>query len=584
VTVLARWGVTNTLVLFFLTLLFQSANAQETGSAARYFPKSTALYLEIEHPDQLIRKVEEHPVVDRISELKQVKQVMRSPQFAMALLVKGLVESQIDQPLLDAIKSNTAGGISVGIDTETNGIAIVFRSPDEASLRKLAGTILNVVATGAKQQGNDSPFVKKEYRDAVAAKFDGFIVARYRTWFVIANKDKLAKSIVDSMIDGTESSLVDHAWYQDAKAEESVSDVWLAIDLQALREAGVAQALFQGRTDNPGAELILGGLFDSLKNAPAAVGHLKFDKDVALSISIPFERGWATEARRFFFGERFDGAAPTPLVPKNMVASLVSYRDLADWWLSKEELFEENVIAQLAQADSQLSTIFSGMDFGQDVLGALQPGVQIVVAENKFDEKYVPDVKLPAFAMVGKLKEPEKIRRKLKIAFQSVIGFVNINLGMEGRPQLDLETETIDTAKISAAEYYFDEDTEEGLLLFNFSPTIAFQGPYLVVSSSRELALELAALAKGENRRLASEVRSNTTLAINMDVLEKVLDENRESLIAQNMLEEGNNRKQAEEAIGLLLNIVALLQDGEMDFQVKDDRMQLELLVRMDAE
>ena len=221
------------------------------------------------------------------------------------------------------------------------------------------------------------------------------------------------------------------------------------------------------------------------------------------------------------------------------------------------------------------------MDFGQDVLGSLEPGVQIVAAENTFDEQYVPDVKLPAFALIGKLKEPEKIRRKLKIAFQSVIGFANINLGMQGQPQLDLETESIGDAKISAAQYYYDEDTEDGLLLFNFSPTIAFQGPYLIVSSTRDLAVELAQRAseKPGAMRQSETDRSNTKLDFDLRVLGKVLTDNRESLIAQNMLEEGNSRKQAEEAIGLLLEVIDLLDESSVDFQVEDDKMQVDILL-----
>ena len=240
------------------------------------------------------------------------------------------------------------------------------------------------------------------------------------------------------------------------------------------------------------------------------------------------------------------------------------------------------MIAQLAKADSDLSTIFSGMDFGEDVLGALQPGVQIVVTENTFDEDYLPDVKLPAFALIGKLKEPEKIRRKLRIAFQSVIGFANINLGMQGQPQLDLETEKIGSTTISAAQYFYDDQTEEGLLLFNFSPTIAFQGPYLIVSSNRDLAVELGQFAE-QNRDLdaKSMTRTNTRMNIDAGELSRILSENREPLIANNMLEEGHSRNEAEDEIDILLGIVKLLKDAELDFQVEPDEMRLITQIRV---
>ncbi len=346
VDALAKWHIQIGVVVMLLIVTSLPTVAQEKNTAAVFFPSTTAIYLEIEHPDQLIGKVETHPIVNQIGELKPVKRAIQSPQFAMALLAKGLIETQIEQPLLDAIKDNMSAGLSLGFDSQSNALAIVFKSSDEAKLRKLAGTILNVVATGAKQEGNDPPFKKKEYRNAVAAEFDGFIIARFESWFVISNKKQLAKTIVDNLIDGTTESLADEEWFQSAKRQNSGSDAWVAVNLETIRAAGVAKELFQGRTDNPGAELILGGLFDALKHAPIAVGDLKFDRDLKLSFAVPFDQDWATDARRFFFGEQFQGFAPEPLLPKSVIANLVSYRDIADWWLSKEDLFEENVIAQ----------------------------------------------------------------------------------------------------------------------------------------------------------------------------------------------------------------------------------------------
>ena len=168
------------------------------------------------------------------------------------------------------------------------------------------------------------------------------------------------------------------------------------------------------------------------------------------------------------------------------------------------------MIAELARADSELSNIFPGMDFGADVLGALEPGVQVVIAENNFDEEHVPDIRLPGFALVGKLKDADQVQRRLKIAFQSVIGFANINLGMQGQPQLDLETEKVGETKVSSASYVFDDDVEDGLLLFNFNPTVAFRGDHIVIASSRPLAVELAHMTA----ELAENCESNTLLHV----------------------------------------------------------------------
>ncbi len=570
-------AISKAAILLVAVSFADPAAARQPESVADVFPDSTIAFVQVDRPDQLIDKLVAHPVVSAVRELEQVKGLVASPQFAMALVAKGMIESKLEEPLLDAVKSCVSQGLAIGVDRKTNGVAVLFRADDEEKLKRLAGSVLNVVSGGAQQQGKKVPFERTEYRDAVAAKFEGFLIARYKTWFLVSNKPQLARTIVDNLIDGANSSLADQTWFQTAQAKQTQSDIWMAVDLDTIRSSGIAAELFRGRTDNPGAELILGGLFDALEHAPIVTGQLQMDQNLELSFSIPFDADWASDARKFFFGEQFGGVAPAPLIPKNVIANLVSYRDVADWWLSKEDLFEEAVIAQLAQADSQLSTIFSGMDFGEDVLGALQPGVQIVAARNRFADQYVPDVKLPSFALVGKLKDPDGIRRKLKIAFQSVIGFANINLGMQGQPQLDLETEKINAASIFAAQYYYEEDVEDGLLLFNFSPTIAFQGPYLIVSSTRELAVELASVAAQGNEQSSS--MPNTRLSVDATELAGILNDNLQPMVAANMLEKGNTRQQAEGEVAIMLAIVKLFKHAKLDFQVRPDQMRLDLRV-----
>ncbi|MFK7768469.1 MAG: hypothetical protein AB8B55_14705 [Mariniblastus sp.] len=555
---------------------------QET--AADFFPETTAIYLHVEDPANLIETIETHPVLNYVLQMKDVQKLMRSPQFAMAMVGRGLLETQIEENVIEALKSNTAGGIWLGFDTETNGALVAFKAKDEARLKTVAGRILKLVATTAGKDGNDPPFKKKDYRDAVAAEFDGFMIARYKSWFVLTSKKKFAKTFVDNLHDGADSPLSKQDWFKKAVAQragqKSKSDVWAAVDLETVRELADDKTLFLGQTDNPGVELIFGGVLDALKNAPHAMGELSLNEHLDFSMSVPFDAGWANEARGFFFGEDLGGFAPTALQPKNLIASLTSYRDVGLWWLSKEDLYAENVIAQLAQADSQLSTIFSGMDFGEDVLGALEPGVQIIVTENTFDEKYIPDMKLPAFALVGKIKNPDKLKRKLRIAFQSVIGFANINLGMNGQPQLEVETETIGDTKLSSAEYFYEEGTEEGLTLFNFSPSVAFQGSHLILASRKDLAVELAKLvADGKESEMKE---SNTKIKLDGNMLHEILDANRESLVAQNMIEEGHGRKAAESQIGVLLTIADLFKDATLDYQIRSDEMKVDFALRFD--
>lgn len=557
------------------------AQAQDTPKdASEFLPASTAIYAHIADPAKLIDTIENHPIVEYALELKEVQRLMRTPQFAMFLLGKGLYETNIEETVIEALKTNSGNGIWFALD-ESGGVIVLLHSKDEARLKRVVGQALKLVATTG---GGNVPFEKKDYRDAVAAEFKDskVLIARYKSWFAITNKSELAKKVVDNMHDGATDPLAKQQWFKDAiairTANGNKSDLWAAVDLETVREKSDDKAPFLGVTDNPGVELILGGILDVLKSSPTAFGEINLNDEIHIALSAPFKNEWAHEARDYFFGEKLKGRAPLALKPKNMIANLTSYRDIGQWWLSKEDLYPENVIAELAQADSQLSTIFSGMDFGEDVLGSLEPGVQIVVTENQYDSEYVPDVKVPAFALVGKLKDPKRLTRKLKIAFNSVVGFANIALGQNGQPQLEVETENIGEAKLMSSTYFYEEGTEEGLILFNFGPTIAFKGNDLVIASTKSLAKELVGMLDGGKN--AESV--NTMMTLDGQMLHKILGENAESLIAQNMVEEGNSRKEAQEQIGIILLIADLFKDAKLNYDVTAKQMKADFSLRFD--
>ena len=65
-------------------------------------------------------------------------------------------------------------------------------------------------------------------------------------------------------------------------------------------------------------------------------------------------------------------------------------------------------------------------------------------------------------------------------------------------------------------------------------------------------------------------------------MLVEVLDDNREQLISQNMLEDGNSREEAEGVISLLLEFIGYFEDVSLNLKNQDERLaiQFELRVR----
>lgn len=546
----------------------------EIESASRFFPSTTAIFLEISDPPQLIDAVMNHRLRQKIEEIDQVQQFVKSPQFAMAMMGKELLEKQLGCSWDTALRNVTSEGLFLGFDTKTQGIALMFQAEDEAALKKTAETFLNMATMAAQREDGEAPYRIQQFGDCKVADFGNFLIARKGTWFLVANNKKLAREIADNMSQVSDECVAEQAWYQEVRSANANQPVWIAVNLDAIRDAGVAKELFSGSVDDPGAELLLGGVLDGLKHAAHLSASIRLDESVQVNLELPFKKEWASSTREFFYGPDLNGRAPKLVEVKNSIASLTTYRDFGAWWLAKEDLFSERVIAQMAEFDSQISTLLAGLDFGEEFLGGLESGLQLLVVEHDAEAGYEPDIKLPGFAIVAQLKD-EKFSRKVRVAYKNMIGIFNLNLGMEGQTQMDTTTEKLGDISLTSAEYLVEEDAEKGLLLYNFSPSIAFYENYTVVASTRNLALEVAQQLQAERFHGATD--SNTRVELDAQQLHRILKVNKDALVANNMVSEGNSRREAETQIDGLLLVAELFKAATLDFRVEKSEMNLDL-------
>jgi hypothetical protein len=157
-------------------------------------------------------------------------------------------------------------------------------------------------------------------------------------------------------------------------------------------------------------------------------------------------------------------------------------------WNAAPDIFNEKANADLSQANSNLSNLFAGQDFGEDVLRAMRPEIQFVLARQDYTASDLPTpaIKLPAGALVFGLKDPAKSSRRMKVAYQSIIGFLNIAGAQNGQPQFDLDNETHEGGKIVSATYLLDDDeiaAKTGRINYNFSPSIGLIDGRRVIAS-----------------------------------------------------------------------------------------------------
>ena len=303
----------------------QLAEGHDTAVGAEIFPASTIAYFEIPEPAKLVDVFLTHPFKKHVEQLDDFKKAIGNRQAREFKAGLAMLELRVGREWPDLLKSIASHGLYLGIDGESDGVALLFRADNEALLKRVAGTILDFVKDDAEKKNRPQPFKLRPYRDFKVADFGEGLLARWKTWFVISNKRQFAEQIADGLIDGQPDSLSDSGWFQEAENLLSPGGIRAFVNLNEIRNRGLAKDLFKGRTDDPNVELIFGGLLDALHSSEFAVASADFGRDFEFTATVPFTAEQATESRRFFFGDRIDGRAPKPLLPENL--SLTLHKD-----------------------------------------------------------------------------------------------------------------------------------------------------------------------------------------------------------------------------------------------------------------
>lgn len=396
-------------------------------SFAELLPGSIVASADVPSLGGLLRTVLNHPLRSKIEALPAYEKFMQSG--APGQLQTGLLafEGSMGKPWQEALTTLTDRGLTVALDATDGGVAVLVRSSDEELLERFRGFVLAI------RQMRGAPAKQGEYRGFVADMVsEDLKMVRMDDWMLITNRSELGKSIIDQYLDRDGESLASKKNYLAARQHLDATDTKLRavaafVDIETIRDAGIAKDVFNEKIDNIAGEIVLGGVLANLRQTPFVSSQLNVsDAGMSLRIDTPHQREWEAP-REYFFGEPELAIAPPLLDVPNRLFAISTHRDLSQMWLRSGDLVSDRAVDQLAVADTTLTTFFSGRDFGEDILGALASDVQIVGTEQDFtDVLPQPAIKLPAFALQFRMKSPEQTQPELRRVFQSFIGFLNV--------------------------------------------------------------------------------------------------------------------------------------------------------------
>ena len=546
------------LVLVLLVAVFGlQATFAALPPAAEWIPKNAVISLEVTKPKALIEMLTGKEATAAVTALPAYKRLMASPQSQELLTMIGFVEGAMGTDWRTGLAKLTGGGITIAICPEEIFLLIID-AEDEAILAKTHELFLNI----ARNNGRGEELTSIE--GVTAWTFNGkeahtIIGKRY----VSASSAEGLKKVLELRDKGAGENLTSKASYQAARQAAGPDSAARAFaDVSLLKYVPEISALLEKSGGNPLAALAFAGIVDALRESSwLALGLDVEPSTLVLRASVDGKGGGAASSAGFALPKKAgQGALPNLSVPRRL-AAMSLYRDLHEFYAAKDDLFPERT-SGLIFFENMMGIFFSGRDLTNEVLAQAKPEIRLVLAEQEYDAAIgTPQVELPAFAIVFRLKDPDEFDVVVEEAWQKAVGLINFTRGQQAMPGLIMDRPTQGETKFTVA-YFSTVDVEDKSKLdqrFNFRPSIAMPGDYLILSSTDGLARDLVD-ALGREMRSSPEALAGTHSALEIDAgqLASILEANRMTLVRGDMVKKGKTQEESEAGIDLMIALTKL--------------------------
>ncbi len=560
------------------------ATAQEVPGS-RWVSNEAFFYAEVPHPVSAIDRATSDRVASLLKAVPGYQKALEGPDVRKVFDVVNLVASQLGTTWDKAARDLTGGGIVVAAEgtNAPDRVFLVMTPSDVAFAEKAHAKLLELARADATSKGNPDPIKENEHRGVKAYSVGANEAhAIVNGSLVIANSGETLKVVIDRALDGKTSSIVEDPSFSERHKQATPDTLaWAFARTDRLRTLDPKR--YAAKPD-AGATFLFGPWTEAaLKGDWAALGLTWTESKMAAELSLATPKDGYSDAMKRYLPAKGSGA-PRPVSVPNAIGGASLWRDLSSIWEVRAEIFPPETVQGLAQLDTTAGTFFGGRDFGTGVLGALASRWNIVIADQDFAKMDpVPDVKYPAFAVILELKpDDEEFATRLKSAFQSFIGLVNLGAAQTKAQPLMLGSDSVDGLSISTSRYLPEKGKAKGEPVnarYNFSPSAVQVGNYFVVSSNLQLAKDLVPALKAE----PGSTESTLLAEVSGSALASILDRNRERLVMQNMLEKGNAKEQSEGEIQLLLNLLRYLGRASLSAADRDDSAIFNLDFQLDA-
>ena len=578
-----RIGVLSRLAL---VLAWPAWTTAQTPPPVQCIPEDAVVCLQVMRPKVVLDLLAGKEMTEAITSGPLYQSLLSQPKFKEFLNVVKFLETTLDTDWRTGLGRLAGGGITIAVCPPDTVMAVID-AEDEAMLTRLHETFLTISRAQAQNEGHPENAASREYAGVTTWTFDGkeahALVGRR---LLFANRSEGLKAMLDLRAGSGGKSLAANPAFQAAmRAAGADAVATVFINIKPLMSIPNVTALFERQQKNPLAVLAFAGITEPLRNSSWLALGLDIDnKTVTVRALTDGKVGEPKSPAAFALPARpVDGVRPNIAVPRR-IAALSLYRDLHGFYAAKDALFPERT-SGLIFFENMMGIFFTGRDLTSEVLSQTEPEVRIVVAEQQYDPAVgTPQVRLPAFAVVLRLRHPEQFRQVVEEAWQKAVGLINFTRGQKALPGLIIDRAVQGETKYTVA-YFSTADVNDRTKLptrYNLRPALAMPGPYVILSSTDALARDVIdALGQEGSQTNMPLARTHSVLEIDGPQTASAFQANRDTLVRGDMVKKGRSQQEAEAGIDMLITLTKLVDQIKLSIGTQEDMPQARLQVRL---
>jgi hypothetical protein len=494
------------LSLAFALAVVAPAVGADSKDPLRFFPEQTDVVLKVEKPRALVEAVLKNDLAKEAQELQLVRDFLDSTNYRRFFQLVTHFERELGAPWPELIDKLAGGGMAGGFKVAPDAnqpILLVIQGTDEKTVSKFFDLAVSLFEEERQRQGATEPLKRKTYEG-----FDGIeidkeaIVAHSGDVLLFSNKGEALKAGIDQMVKGRKDpdtrSIASIAPKQAADILPPNPAAWFWVNLKPLKEQPQLKETLKTPRENVILTLAVGDILDVVRRSDFVAAGLYADHDeFRLAVRMPAGRkGMATDAEMHLPRDPKVGGSLPLLEPDGVLFSYSFFLDLDTLYRKRDQIFPPQIAKDFAEGEKQASRFLIGSSLPKFLSqGPVHYRIVATKPETVGDYKTQPDQKLPAFALVLSMRDPE-FAKTMKVV---------IKAGAVAAGQAaSLKSWEEEIAGVPVFGYSFPEEgkfpDDPQKLRFNYQPTFgAYKDQYLL-ASNRGLFRELVALLDKEDR------------------------------------------------------------------------------------